>query len=203
DARVVDGPALTLLRAPRLPRGLGPRAGGDHPPVPAPGGDVRARAADQDPRPGGLRALLPGGGRAARPARAAARAGAARPSRARDGAAAADRARAGVGGGGRDRRLLPPSRLRDDRGGSGGDLPAGDRGGALESRRLQVGVAGAARTPAGHGHLPGHRGGGPAARAHLPGGRRGRGQRGRPRHRTLEEGRRAGGRRGGAGGHAM
>ena len=59
-ARVVDGAALGLLRAAGVPGRLGARPGGHDAPVSAAGGGVaRRRAADQDPRAGGLGPLVP------------------------------------------------------------------------------------------------------------------------------------------------
>ena len=66
-ARVVDGAALGLLLAAGLPGRLGARAGGDDLPVPAAGGRALRRGpADEDPRAGGLGAVVPRGGGAAR-----------------------------------------------------------------------------------------------------------------------------------------
>ncbi len=76
-ARVVVGAAQRLLRAAGLPRRLRAGAVGHGAPLPAPGGRaLRRRAADEDPRAGGVGPGLPGGGRAARSAGAAARRGA-------------------------------------------------------------------------------------------------------------------------------
>ena len=71
--RLLDDQALGLLRAAGLPGRQRAGAGGHLAPLPAAGGRaLRRRAADQDPRPGGLGPLVPGGRRAARGAGAAA-----------------------------------------------------------------------------------------------------------------------------------
>ena len=77
-ARLVDRAARGQLRAAGAPGRLGARPGGDDAPLPAAGRrDLRRRAADEDPRAGGLRPLVPRGGRAARAPGAAAGGGAA------------------------------------------------------------------------------------------------------------------------------
>ena len=73
-AFVVDRAALGLLRAAGLPGRLRARARGHHAPLSAAAARrLRRRPADQDPRAGGLGALLPRGRGAARDAGAAAR----------------------------------------------------------------------------------------------------------------------------------
>ncbi len=144
-ACLVDRPARRQLRAARAARRLGARAVGHDAPVPAAGRRaLRRRAADEDPRAGGLGPLVPGGRRAAGPARAAAGRGAARRGAAGGRGAARDRARARVGDRGGDRRVLPRLRLRADRRGGPGGVRAGDRVRARAAGRLQVGAAGAA-----------------------------------------------------------
>ena len=75
-------------------------------------GELRRRAADQDPRAGGLGSLVPRRRGAAGDPRAAAGGGAGRVRGAGDRGAGADRAGAGVGDRGGDRRVLPGVRLR-------------------------------------------------------------------------------------------
>ena len=152
-ARLLERAPRRLLHAAGVPRRQRAGAGGDGLPLPAPGGRaLRRRAADEDPRAGGLGGLLPRGGRAPGAARAAARGGAGRGARERGGAGR-DRARAGVGDRGGDRRLLPARRLRaHGRGGRGG-VRAGDRGRAgatpsTSSRRCRSCWPGAARRSA-------------------------------------------------------
>ena len=66
-ARLVDHATLGLLRAARVSRRQRALAGGHDPPVPAARGRaVRRGTADEDPRPGGLGTLVPGGRGAAR-----------------------------------------------------------------------------------------------------------------------------------------
>ena len=78
DARLVDGAPRRQLRAARAARRLRARPVGHDAPVPAARrGHLRRGAADEDPRPGGVRPLLPRRGRAARAARAAPGGGAA------------------------------------------------------------------------------------------------------------------------------
>ena len=106
-ARLVERAAQRLLRAPGVPRRQRAGAGRHHAPLPAPGGRaLRRGAAHEDPRPGGVRPLLPGGRRAPRGARAAARGGA-RGGAGERGGARRDRAGAGLGGRGGDRGVLP------------------------------------------------------------------------------------------------
>ena len=167
-ARVVGRPPRGRVRAAGLPGRLRARPGGHHAPVSA-AGEPRRRAADEDPRAGGLGPLVPGGRRAPGHPRAAARGGAAGARRAGHAAARADRAGAGLGDRGRDRRVLPRVRLPEDgrRGGRG--VRARDRRGAGEPGGLQVGAAGASGAARGGRGLPRDGRGGAAARAALRG----------------------------------
>ena len=135
----VDGEALGLLRAARVPGRFGARPRDhDAPLSAAAAGRLRGRPADEGPRAGGLRPFLPRRGGAPGHPGAAAQRGAAGVRRAGDGAARAHGAGAGVGDRGRDRGLLPGVRLRAGGGRGGGGLPAGDRAGARASGGLQV-----------------------------------------------------------------
>ena len=111
-ARLLERAPRRLLRAPGVPRRQRAGAGGDRPPLSPPRGRaLRGRAADEDPRPGGLGAGLPGGRRTAGLPELL-RAAAPPERRGERGGAARDRARAGLGARGGDRRLLPARRLR-------------------------------------------------------------------------------------------
>ncbi len=136
----LDRAARGLLRAPGLPRRQRARAGDHRPSLSAvERRALRSRSADQDPRPSGVRTLLPCGGRAPRRARAAAGGGAGG-RRLHGLGAELHRAGAGLGDRSGDRRLLPGVRLRDHRGGGGLGLRARGGGGAGPSGRLQVGA---------------------------------------------------------------
>ena len=182
-ARVVDERRSRLLRAAGVPRRQRAGAGGHRPPVSAAGGrSLRRRPADQDPRPGGLRAVVPGGRRAARHARAAARGGARRACAANVAGAGRHRAGAGLGDRGGDRRVLPASGYeRTAEAVVEAFAPEIERR-ARAPGRLQVGAAGAARPPRRAGQLRGDRRAGPAARPHVLGQREGRRARDRARH---------------------
>ena len=173
-ARLLERAAQRLLRAPGVPRRQRAGAGGDRPPLPAAGGRaLRRRAADEDPRPGGVGAGLPRGRRAAGAARAAARGGAAgRARRARRRCVETERVLASVleavigacylnAGFERTAEAVVEA------------FAAQIERGARESRGLQVGAAGAARAARRGGQLRGHRPGGAAARPHATRSRRG------------------------------
>ena len=157
---------------------------------------LRRRAADEDPRPGGLGPLVPRGRRAARRARArcarAAPAGVGAGGR----GAGRDRARAGLGHRGGDRRLLPARSATSRTAEAVVEAFAPEIEEALEhpvdfKSALQERLARRGERR----RLHGRRRGRPAARPHVRG--RGRGRRAvevGARVGPLQEGRRAGGR---------
>ncbi len=194
---VVDRAAVGLLRAARVPRRQRARAGRHRPSVSAPRGRaLRRRPADQDPRPGGIRPLVPCRRRAAGAARAAASGGRRpRPRPSVDALVGTERVLASV-----IEAVIGACYLafgyEADGGRRRGGVRARDRGRAGASGRLQVCAAGATGAPRRSRQLRGGRRARPAARPHVFDQRDDRGRRGRSGHGSQQEGRRAGGRAG-------
>ena len=199
-ALVLDGAALGFLRAARLPGRLRARPRGHHAPLSAPAARrLRRRPADEDPRAGGLRPLVPGRRGAAGDPRAPAQrraadvAGPATEQLARTERVLASVIEAVIGAVYLEFGYLETADAVVEAFTPEIEQALAHPGG------LQVGAAGAPGAARDGRDVRDRRRGGPAARADLRGRRDGRGRAARPRLRPLEEGRRAGRRRGGAG----